>query len=208
MKNKFLIYSGIGLLLFTVLRKTRKMSSFRKNLADLALQEWNAWNLPTKVKEGSSRTMQRLRDYYEKGAKVKGSDNYYVNTSWSAGFISYIMRMAGAGANFPYSLSHSIYIVKAIRNKKENNAKAFKGYKPEEVKIEVGDLICYARQNGVNYDTTGQYMSHCDIVTKLSDTEAETIGGNVSNSVTKTKVKLKNGKLDNDKYFVVIKNNL
>lgn len=208
MNRKFWIYSGLGLILLGIIGKIKKMSTFKNNVAKLALSEWNAWNIPTKVKEGNSRTMQRLRDYWQKGAKVNGTDEYFVNTAWSAAFISYVMRFSGAGANFPYSARHSVYITKAIKNRKENNSKAFKGYKPSEVNLEIGDLICYARQEGVNYDTTGNYASHCDIVTNLTDTEAETIGGNVSNSVTKTKVKLKNGKILSDKYFVVIKNNL
>jgi len=208
MKSKFFIYSGLGLILIAILRKGLKMSTFRKNLSEKALSEWNAWNVPNKVNEGNSRTMQRLRDYWNKGAKVKATDEYMVNNPWSASFISYCMRLAGAGANFFYSARHSDYIVNSIKNKKQNLSKAFKGYKPNEVKLEVGDLICYARQKGVNYDTVGNYASHCDIVTNLTETEAETIGGNVSNSVTKTKVKLKDGKIINEKYFVVIKNNL
>ena len=30
--------------------------------------------------------------------------------AWSAAFVSYVMRIAGAGARFPYSASHSDYI--------------------------------------------------------------------------------------------------
>ena len=32
------------------------------------------------------------------------------NYAWSAAFVSYVMRIAGAGAQFPYSASHSDYI--------------------------------------------------------------------------------------------------
>jgi hypothetical protein len=70
--------------------------------------------------------------------------------------------------------------------------------------------VCYPRQSGVNYDTKGSYSSHCDLVVSLKDNEAISIGGNVSDSVTKTIVPLKNGKIDMEKekkgYFVVIKN--
>ena len=34
----------------------------------------------------------------------------YDDFAWSAAFISYVMRTAGAGARFPYSPSHSVYI--------------------------------------------------------------------------------------------------
>ncbi len=36
-----------------------------------------------------------------------GDDGYY---AWSAAFISFVMRLAGAGPSFPYSESHSVYI--------------------------------------------------------------------------------------------------
>ena len=36
-----------------------------------------------------------------------GRDDYY---AWSAAFISYVMRTAGAGARFPYAPSHYVYI--------------------------------------------------------------------------------------------------
>ena len=53
-------------------------------------------------------------------------------------------------------------------------------------------------------------MSHCDLVVSTNEKQAVTIGGNVSDSVTKTIVPLKNGKIDMSKenkgYFVVIKN--
>ena len=69
---------------------------------------------------------------------------------------------------------------------------------------------CNARQSGVDYDTTSSYISHCDIVVDVDkkSERATTIGGNVSNSVKTTMVKLtKDGKVENtDKYFVVIKN--
>jgi len=205
--KKILLYSALGMGLIFLIKKIRRVSNFRNNLSKLAIDEWKLWNLPTKVKEGNSKTIQRLRDYYNKGANVNGSDSYYINTSWSAAFISYIMRMAGAGKNFRYSLSHSDYIVNSINNRKKNKG-AFKGYKPNEVNVEIGDLVCYPRQNGVNYDTQGNYFSHCDIVTKINDDKAEVIGGNVSDSVTKKIYKLNNGKIIDDKIFVIIKNNL
>lgn len=205
--EKILFYSGIGLVLLFTLKKIFRVSNFRKNLADIAIKEWQHWNIPTKVKEGNSRTLQRLRDYYNKGTNQKGTDSYYINTSWSAAFISYIMKLAGAGKNFKYSLSHSNYIVNSVNNRKQNKG-AFKGYKPNEVEIEIGDLVCYPRQEGVTYDTKGNYYSHCDVVTKLENNQAEVIGGNVSNSVSKKNYKLTNGKITDDNVHVIIKTSL
>lgn len=175
-KKKYFLYGAFGLLLIGILTKLKKKSMFNSKLIDLALSEWKAWNIPTKIKEGSSKTIERLRNYYLIGTKTKASDNYYINTAWSANFISYLMRLAGA-KDFKFSPSHSVYIVDAIKNKKQNNSKHFKGYKPNEVKITPGDLVCYPRQSGVNYDTVGQYASHCDLIVEVNETEAVGIGG-------------------------------
>ena len=206
MKRVF-IFSALGLGLILILKKLKKMSTFRNNVIDLAVKEWKTWNVPAKVKEGDARTMQKLRDYYKKGANKIESDVYYIRTAWSAAFISYIMKLAGAGKNFKYSLRHSDYIVNSINNKKQNKG-TFKGYKPSEVQVELGDLVCYARQDGVNYNTVGNYAGHCDIVTKIDNDKVEVIGGNISNSVSKSTYKLSNGKINDSKIFVVIKNNL
>ena len=206
MKRVF-IFSALGLGLILILKKIKKMSKFRSNVIDLAVNEWKSWNVPTKVKEGNARTLQKLRDYYKKGVGVNDSDRYYITTAWSAAFISYIMKLAGAGKNFKYSQRHSTYIVNSIKNRKENKG-AFKGYKPGEVNIELGDLVCYARQDGINYNTVGDYASHCDIVTKINNNKVEAIGGNISNSVSKSTYNLNDGKIIDKEIFVVIKTNL
>ena len=178
----------------------------------LAISEWEHWGRG-RIKEGDAATMERLRQYWRQGGGVDWSDRKMIDEAWSAAFISYLMGKAGAGDNFKYSTSHSEYIRDAVKNRKQNNQKTFKGFRPEEVKIDVGDLVCYPRQSGVNYDSTGSYKSHCDIITKVENNQAVSIGGNVSNSVTKSIVPLVNGKIDKGRdskgyggYFVVIKN--
>jgi hypothetical protein len=123
------------------------------------------------------------------------------------------MKIAGAESDFKYSSSHSVYIRDAIKNRKENNSKKFKAYKPNEVNIQVGDLVCYPRQSGINYDTTTAYKSHCDLIISADQNNAVGVGGNVSNSVSKSNYALKNGKIDKAKdkqgfggVFTVIKN--
>jgi hypothetical protein len=178
----------------------------------LATSEWKHWG-EGKIKEGDASTMQRLRDYWSQGGGVNWSDERMTDEAWSAAFISYLMKKSGADDNFKYSTSHSQYIRAAINNRKQNNEKTFKGYRPEEVKIAVGDLVCYPRQSGVKYDSTNSYKSHCDIVIEVGKTEALSIGGNVSNSVTQSTLPIKNGKIDKIRdskgyggFFAVIKN--
>ena len=185
-------------------------SLFVNNLTKMALDEWKAWNKGL-TKEGDASTMDRLRAYWREGAGLTNmSDQDMINEAWSAAFISYLMKKSGAGSDWKYSSSHSKYITDSIKNRKENNNKPFKGYRPEEVKIRIGDLVGFARQSGVTYDTTGDYKSHTDIVIDVKDGYADTIGGNVGQSVKITRVPLTaDGKIDlakANKYFVVIKN--
>lgn len=209
-KTKIIIGVSIAATVLTVglwyfILKSKKKSSRQKKSAIIANQEYNTWGKGS-IKEGNSKTMQRLRDYWKRGAGVTNSDSWYINTAWSAAFISWVMRMAGYD-EFKRASSHSVYIRDSINNRKKNLT-GFKGYKPNEVKVEVGDLVCYPRQSGVTYDTTGSYQSHCDIVVAVQDGVAATIGGNVSNSVSRTDVPLQNGKIDlskKPKYFVVVK---
>lgn len=214
---------GVGTLglitLAFIYRKQIKagISKFKKSIVDIANEEWNAWNSGGRIKEGDSRTMDRLRSYWREGANVNWSDQKMIDEAWSSAFISWVMNKGGAGNEFPRTASHSEYIRMSVKNRKENNENPFKGYKPseEQAKVKVGDLVCYPRQSGVSYDSTSSYKSHCDLVTEVKENEAVSIGGNVSNSVTKTIVPLtKEGYIDKSKdkksyggYFVVIKNN-
>lgn len=210
------ILGGVSLLTISLIylfSKPKKQSSFKKKLVNLANEEFDAWNKNGRIKEGSQDTLPRLRKYWEEGSGIKKDDNYYINEAWSSAFISYLMRKAGAGDDFKYATSHSQYIEQAVKNKKENNSKKFKAYKPNEVKVKVGDLVCYPRQSGVGYDSVAGYKSHCDLIISVNGNNAVGVGGNVSDSVSKKNYILKDGKIDKSKdtkgyggIFVVIKN--
>lgn len=210
----YLILGAITIFTIYIIKRKKGSSNFKKKLVDLANQEFNKWNPKgIKIKEGAKDTIQTLRNYYEEGAGIKNSDSYYISTPWSATFISYLMKKSGAENDFKYNLSHSEYIREAVQNRKANNSKKFKAYLPNEVNVNVGDLVCYPRQSGVSYNSTGNYASHCDIIISVKDNNAVGIGGNVSNSVSKSNYALKNGKIDKSKdknafggVFTIIKN--
>jgi hypothetical protein len=169
-----------------------------------AKEEFEKWD-QGKIKEHDSRTLDSLDSYWKSVGKTYNSMK---NEAWSAAFISWLMQESGSKDTFKKSASHSVYIRDSIKNKKENIG-SWKGYKPEDVKVKVGDLICYARQNGVNYDSQSSYSSHCDIVINVDKKKQKVraIGGNVGNSVTASDVSIsKDGYLNSDKHFVVIKN--
>jgi len=185
--------------------KKGNKNKFRKNLVDIAEKEHKTWSFG-RLKENASSMYNKLVDYWN---NIGWSESRWspTGTAWSAAFISYVMKKANAGSNFKYSSSHSSYIRDAVKNRKQNNSNPFKAYKLNEKKVEVGDLVCYTRQGGVDYDTTSSYKSHCDIVVSADKNEAKVIGGNVNHTVGKKSVKLNNGYV-NDKtkdWFTIIK---
>jgi len=213
--NKTLKYSIIGLSSIAfiggaifVYKKRFSISKVGRKSIELAKAEYESWNKgDVKHKEGDSSMYDNIKKYWNEGTDTFWSKSKMINEAWSAAFISYLMKKSGAGADFEASNSHSVYIRAAIKNKKENNENPFKGHKPSDIGVSKGDLICYPRQSGVGYDTTGAYKSHCDLVVDVKGYKATAIGGNVSNSVSKTIVDLdEKNKIKDKKYFVVIKN--
>ena len=225
-RNLLIIASVVFVLLIVVIiiliiRKNRggvglsagrlAQSSFKRNLIDNATNEFKKWGYGS-IKETDANQLSTLETYWKNGAGVNYAGSSAVNNPWSAAFISYMMKISGAGSDWPYAAAHSVYIQKTIQNRKNNSSNPFKGYRVNEVKVEPGDLICASRNgSGANYDTIGGYESHCDLVVDVSGNVASSLGGNVSQSVSKTDVPLNaQGMIDMSKtkklYFVVIKN--
>lgn len=122
----------------------------------------------------------------ENGNEIDESrDDYY---AWSAAFISYVMRTAGAGARFPYSPSHYAYINVA----KEMRLSRTSGWvvvaeRVDEYAPALGDLICYSRERyKLTYEKLPRrrFIAHCDIVVARGKTQLSVIGGNVDHTVT------------------------
>ncbi len=170
-------------------------------IAEDELEKWENGS----IKEGSSKTLTELDDYWKSVGYTYSSMK---NEAWSAAFISWVMDQSGAKDTFEKSASHSVYIRSAIQNRQKDIG-SWKGYKPEEVKIKKGDLICYARQSGVTYDSTSSYASHCDLVRNVDRKQkvVKAIGGNVSDSVTESTFNIdEDGKLNQGKHFAVLRN--
>ena len=168
------------------------MSVFTQRVVQLCRQEWDffgnqAINIDgNSIRRGKKETdegfWQRVGIYWQAvGRNLTGRN---ADFPWSAAFVSYIMKTAGAGDKFRYSASHSVYIRAAINNRNNVNA-SFRGLKPLELTLKEGDLVGYPRQNGVSYDSLPpDFKSHCDIVVAVRAGEIDVIGGNVGNSVT------------------------
>jgi Uncharacterized protein conserved in bacteria (DUF2272) len=112
-------------------------------------------------------------------------DDYY---AWSAAFISYVMRTAGAGARFPYSPSHYVYINIAKEMKlSRTSGWAVVAERVDEYAPVPGDLICYSRErNKLTYEKLPRrrFAGHCDIVVARDKAQISVIGGNVDHAVT------------------------
>src|SRR5262249_39681014 len=114
--------------------------------------------------------------------------------AWSAAFVSYVMRIAGAGARFPYSASHSDYINLAKQMKLGQTSNwVVVAENPQDYAPRPGDLICLGRGNAkdLRYDDlpAGHFPGHCDIVVDASvPGQISVVGGNVDDAVTMKQV--------------------
>lgn len=108
---------------------------------------------------------------------------------WSAAFISYVMRTAGAGGRFPYAASHYVYIDIA----KDMTLGRTSGWALYAERVDAyapvpGDLICFSRasRRPMTYDRlpAPRFAAHCDMVVARGKGQISVIGGNVNHAVT------------------------
>jgi len=109
--------------------------------------------------------------------------------AWSAAFVSYVMRIAGAGARFPYAEDHSYYIDVAKEMKLgETSGWIITAERPSAYAPQPGDLICEGRGKAASltYDDlpAPQFPAHCDIVVATAPGQISVVGGNVDHAVT------------------------
>jgi hypothetical protein len=113
-------------------------------------------------------------------------DGYY---AWSAAFISYVMRIAGATHRFPYSPAHATYINIARQMALNETTDWVVVAEPPDVYApQPGDLICAGRGKAErlrfkDLPTRHAFPAHCDIAVAVGDT-LSVIGGNVDDAVT------------------------
>lgn len=183
--------------------------TLRSRIAQIAVQERQRWRQGA-AKECDSSMRAVLEDYWRTGVGwVPSQSNYCSSVAWSAAFISWVMRQAGAGSAFRYSSGHTDYVGAAKQNRLANNSNPFKAYRISEVAPRVGDLVCMERSNsGVTYDNVDQGFrsSHCDIVVAVNPGSITTIGGNLSDSVGQTTVPTDaNGRVTKAGYYAIVR---
>lgn len=180
----------------------------REAAIQIALREWRAFGQPVAVpnveppfdNERAEGLWQRVGDYWWLGLPTPTREQGFTgihnqngqlfpisedgNYAWSAAFIDYVMRMAGAGHRFPYSPTHSDYINAARQG---GGNLVISAQRPEAYAPQRGDLICLSRGGRkLRFDDlpTGRFPGHCDIVVAVHQGVLDVVGGNVDNSVS------------------------
>lgn len=109
--------------------------------------------------------------------------------AWSAAFISYVMRIAGAGPRFPYSANHATYVNAAASRR----TPILQALRPVDYAPRPGDLICFGRYDAralkfSDLPTSYIWPGHCAIMVGDQPGTISVIGGNVDDAVTLTHV--------------------
>ena len=128
--------------------------------------------------DAGSRESEWTSKYDEFGQLYQGDA-----PAWSAAFVSYVMRSAGAGRRFPYSPLHADYINAAVQG-----TGVLRAERPEAYAPQAGDLICVSRgrKRAMRFeDLSGaRFYGHCDIVAAVAPGQLTTVGGNIGGGVT------------------------
>jgi Uncharacterized protein conserved in bacteria (DUF2272) len=183
----------------------------RAAAVQIALREWRAFGsavlypnqpLPYDA-ERSEGLWQRVGEYWWLGLPLGAPDQGFTGMhdatgrvfpasedgeyAWSAAFIDYVMRMAGAGHRFPYSPDHADYINAAREHAMgQRPGLAITAAPPQSYAPQPGDLVCMWRGGRpIRYDDlpTRRFPAHCDIVVAVHPGSIDGIGGNVDNTV-------------------------
>ena len=116
--------------------------------------------------------------------------------AWSAAFISYVFQRAGVDAReFRPTAAHSFYIDHMLKDAADFPAQApFFPRSPSEYAPQPGDLVCADRsRNGISdwrqraADNGAFRPMHCDLVVAVTPAGVEAIGGNVADTVARTR---------------------
>jgi hypothetical protein len=203
------------------------------DLVAVAQREWRRWGGPTERMDGAlvgftDRRMEAEEPFWKFvgeywhaiGSHLTGRDS----PAWSAAFICYCFIEASAGARFPSDDNHSIY----VSNIDSGRFPGLSLQDPATAPLGVGDLL-WASRSGDQCRTpprtfaaartelrrirqgADSFCSHADIVIAVRSGEADVIGGNVKNAVTRTTFKLDSQGCIRDgrhSFVGVIKNNL
>lgn len=177
--------------------KNKKMGNQTKRLKSTADDDLAKWKGKKELDPSLSDT---LLSYW----KVVGlhftpsqmqSSSFQSKHPWSAAYVSHLITNSGF-ENFTPRSFHSTYVVDAKENKTQGRKPSYWAFKPQEKKVEVGDIIVKNRGgNSYTYDSIVRGVpTHGDVVVDMEEKSGKKYaviqGGNVSNSVTRNSVLL------------------
>jgi hypothetical protein len=190
----------------------------RADAVAIATDEWRLWGMrvdddwgASYVRRGATMAQlqpglwQRVGEYWWEGMNAGEPDNAYTGKhdangklfplpekadyAWSAAFISYVMRIAGAGKDFPYSPNHASYINYAARAAEgEIRNPLLIAENPADYAPRLGDLLCFGRGrarrlNFADLPTAQVFPAHCAIVVAGAVRRLSVISGNMDDAV-------------------------
>ncbi len=157
-------------------------------LLEKLVAEW------ARFKKGHSSEEDEPYNTYVHEMWLSIGENWYGNSTypngedvpWSAAFISFVIANSGSQyGEFLFAASHSVFSNDAIRARVMSETdKPFWGYRINEEKPEVGDIVHRNRLSGgpvYTYEYAEnhtQFPSHSDIVCEVRGHVARVIGGN------------------------------
>lgn len=166
-------------------------SNFQLRIARIAQQQYDKYHL---IRESQSPLSGQISTYWTDLGKSFPS----ISTAWSAVFVSWCAKQAGATvAEFPFSSRHSDFIFKFIENAKSKSG-FFRAHQITDYSPKVGDIL-HNNRNGNSFtysfaEKNSKYESHTAIVIEVgADAKGKylrTIGGNESDSVGMKEVRL------------------
>jgi hypothetical protein len=206
----------------------------------IATDEWRLWGMrvddnwgagyvqtDSTMAERQPGLWQRVGEYWWEGMNANEPDSSWTGKhdaggkifpvavngqyAWSAAFISYVMRIAGAGEKFPYSPDHAYYIndaARAAEGKIRNPLLIAED--PATYAPRLGDLICLGRGKAraltfADLPTAHAFPAHCSIVVAGQPNQISVIGGNVDDAVTLQHVPATNAGLIGSPWFVILR---
>lgn len=191
----------------------------RTDAVAIAMDEWRLWGMGVDDNDGAGyvqndATMaerqpglwERVGEYWWEGMNAGAPEALWTGKhdaqgnvfpvsangdyAWSAAFISYVMRVAGAGAAFPYAPDHATYINYAARAARgEVSDPLLIAEDPAAYAPRLGDLVCFGRGEArdlrfQDLPTAQIFPAHCSIVVAGGTGKISVIGGNVDDAVT------------------------
>ncbi len=184
------------------------MPSFQDNIVAICQAELQIFK-DGKRKETDAAVYQRVGDYwaavpvpgFDGRTELKDSKGKPYRPAWSAAFVSYVVKQAGAGAKFKTTKAHCHYVEAARAAAADGANKAYHAADPYSAVPAVGDIVVAGReyaeqltykQAELAYMADGFYPSHGDFVVSvdIQKREAVVIGGNVGDSVATKRLAL------------------